>query len=146
MPKTAMNEDDLSAFREDKIGFSWQVRYVEPESMSTRTCNFPHQEFRFGILASDERHPLAALNPVKRVHRRRTCRFDFAEWYPMPETPHNPACALAVENLHWRNTKHKQNDSLFHRLGAKMTVSANWKMLCTLLFGRVALTSWVRVA
>lgn len=41
---------------------------MEPKFISARSSDFSNQEFRLCILAADERHPLAALKPRKRVH------------------------------------------------------------------------------
>jgi hypothetical protein len=68
MPKATVNEDNLLLLRESDIGLSRKVGNVEPESVSGRASYFPHQEFRFRIFAADERHPLAALGPRKRIH------------------------------------------------------------------------------
>jgi hypothetical protein len=68
MPKATVNEDNLPLLGESDIGLSWKVWHVELESVSARASYFPHQEFRFRIFAVDERHPLAALGPRKRIH------------------------------------------------------------------------------
>jgi hypothetical protein len=115
MPKTTVNEDDLPAFREDKVGFSWQVGYVEPESVSTRTCNFPHQQFRFRILAADERHPLAALSPGKRVHRHVQVVLTSPDGIPCLSHCATQRLLTLWKNLHWYSNECKQNCSLFHR-------------------------------
>jgi len=68
VPEATVNEDNLPVLGENKVGLSRKTGNVESESVSARMDDFPHQEFWFCILAADERHPLAALEPSKRIH------------------------------------------------------------------------------
>jgi hypothetical protein len=64
VPKTAMNEDDLTIFGEDKVWFARKAGDMQAKSVTARVHNAPHQYFRLRVLASDERHPFASLNPA----------------------------------------------------------------------------------
>lgn len=63
MPKTTVNENNPPAFWENKVRFSGKVGNVEPKFVSEGAGDFSHQQFRFRILATDERHSFASLNP-----------------------------------------------------------------------------------
>jgi len=67
-PKASVQKDDLSLLGEKNIWLSRKVGNVEPEFVSAGPGYFPHQEFRFCVFATDERHPLAALRPRERIH------------------------------------------------------------------------------
>lgn len=76
MPETTVNENDLPSSRENDVWLSGKVGNVEPESVSAGAGDFSHQEFRFCVLAADERHSFTALKPRQRVHNP-------CESYPM---------------------------------------------------------------
>ena len=71
MPKTTVDKYDFPAFWKNQVGFSRQIRYMKPEFVSARMSDFPHQDFWFSVLASDERHTFAALRPRERIHLNR---------------------------------------------------------------------------
>ena len=74
VPKATMNENHLSQFRKDEVGFSGKGGIVQSEPLTTSTSYSPHQEFRFRSFTSDQRHSLAALNPRESVHCQRPKR------------------------------------------------------------------------
>jgi len=113
MPKATMNEDHLPLSGENEVGLSGKVGNVEPEFIAARTRDFSHQEFRFCVLAADERHPLAALKPRKRIHDR-TIRIGFADgtaWHHCWQ----PTIVCLWKNYTTAAKFSKKNYSLFHR-------------------------------
>ena len=68
MPIAAVNENDFSELREDKIGFSGEVGIVEPEFVTKRTSNPSDEEFRLSVLSANKRHPPAALDRRQCIH------------------------------------------------------------------------------
>jgi hypothetical protein len=66
--KTSVDKDDLAVTWKNEVGFAWEAGTVQPESVSTGMGDSPYQKFGLCVLASDERHALAALWLGKRVH------------------------------------------------------------------------------
>ena len=69
MPEATVNEDDLPSFGEHDVRLSGKAGNVQPESVPTCLCDLSDQEFRFRILAADERHALASLGARQCIHR-----------------------------------------------------------------------------
>ena len=63
MPKTTVNEDNLSSAREYEIGLSWKVLTVKSVSKTQAMNKTANKHFRRSILTSDERHPFASFLP-----------------------------------------------------------------------------------
>ena len=68
MPETTMNENHFLSLRENEVRLSGKVGNVKQESVSARTRDFSHYQFRLCVLTADERHAPATLTPRQCVH------------------------------------------------------------------------------
>jgi hypothetical protein len=80
MPKTTVNEDDLSPSREYQIRRSRQVSLMKRVTVSKVMQKSAHNEFRLRVLASNPAHDLAAACWRNSVHRlgRQVSRYNLA--------------------------------------------------------------------
>jgi len=69
MPKTTVDEDDLSPCREYQIGRSRQVSLMKRVTVSKVMQKSTHNEFRLSVLASNPAHDLTAACWRNSVHR-----------------------------------------------------------------------------
>jgi hypothetical protein len=56
VPKTAVNEDRRSVFRQHNVRLAWQVLAMQPKSMAELCERFAHNQFRIGVARSNSRH------------------------------------------------------------------------------------------
>jgi hypothetical protein len=69
MPKTTVNEDDLSPSREYQIRRSWQVSLMKRVTVSKAMQESAHNEFRLRVLTSNPAHNFTTACWRDSVHR-----------------------------------------------------------------------------
>jgi len=68
VPETPMHKYDLSARREDQVGFSRKIGAMESEAVSQRMYELAYGQFRRGVLGSHLRHYAASLLRSECIH------------------------------------------------------------------------------